>query len=613
MPVTPTRTPRRGMIRFALLEAPREVNVWALFDEAGAGYANRALHSGEYPSLFRLSIPAREFEPYLAEGMPSSILSEGGLFTARVTLKPGLYWSDGSPLTAADVAFTASTALAFRLGLDWDSAYNPDLLQGVEAAGDGTVEFTFKAPFNVGDWQYGALQGPILSRDYWSPKLAQAAALLPSADLAASVESTRTQAAAVQSQIDADSALLRLTPPNSESYRDVSGRLTRNQNELNSLNARTAKLQDEYDAALDAARSALFALPDQDEPVFGPFLRASQKTNLFTRPANPSFPFGASAFDGATYSLYSSQASAVEALKKGQVDAILDPGGLPQELVLAQLQNDPSLVIAANATRSARFLVFNPLHAVLSEPALRQALACVIDRAGMARALGVIALDSFVLPVDGSWYNAAAGPSCTSGADLRLAVEALKKAGYRWSREPSEQAPGGGFSLPDGSPLPPLILLAPLQTDDPQRAAAADSLVASFSRLGLPVSVRFVSAEDLRYAVFSTGEYDMALLGWQLGDYPGYLCDWLTLPGAFAVPATRLEEACRSLRLTADLETARQSINYIQSVLMEQLPFIPLYQGVIHEAYRGLAYPFQFLPEGLSGLYGAPGLAVPAL
>lgn len=599
------------MIRFALLEAPREVNAWALFDEAGSSYANRALRSSEYPSLYRLSIPAREFEPYLAEGMPSSVTPLGSLFTAQVTLKPGLYWSDGSPLTAADVAFTASTALAFRLRLDWASAYNPALLDSVAAAGERTLEFTFKAPFNVGDWQYGVLQGPILSRAYWSPRLADPESLLPSADLAASVESTRLQAAAVQSQIDADDALLRLTPPNSESYKEVSGRLTRSQNELNSLNARTAKLQDEYDAALGAARSALFALPDENEPVFGPFLRAARKGSLFSRLANPAFPFGDSSFEAATYALYPSLDSAVEALERNLVDAILDPRGLPRDLISGSLQNDPALVVASNSIRSARFLVFNPLNAILTDPALRRALSCVIDRARMARSLGVIALDSFVLPVNGSWYKAAAGSSCALEEDLSLAVETLKRAGYRWNREPSENEPGSGLLLPDGSPFPALSLLASSEEADPQTAAAADSLVASFSRLGLAVSVRPVSAEDLRYALFSTGDYDLALLGLQLADYPAYLCDWFVSPGAFAPSGAGLEEVCRSMRFTADLETARQAAYHIQSVLMEQLPFLPLYQGVIYEAYRGVSYPFDFVPGGLAGLYGAPGLAVP--
>ena len=588
------------------------MNAWALFDDVGAVYAGRAVHSGEYPSLYRLSIPARDFEPFIAEGLPSAVTPDGAAYTASVRLKPGLYWSDGSPLTAQDVAFTASTALAFRLRLDWASAYNPEVLERVDATDERTVSFHFKGPFTVADWQYGALQGPILSRLYWEPRLAGAEALLPSADLTASVDKTRLEAASVQALIEADTALLRLTPPNSESYKEVSGRLNRNQNELNSLNARTAKLQDEYDAALDAARASLFALADDGEPVFGPFLRATQKGNLYTRPANPSWPFERPAFDSLSYALYPSQDSAVLALEKGQVDVILDPRGLPPELVSDRLQKDPSLVIAGNSTRSARFLVLDPLNAPLADPALRQALTCILDRAGLARSLNAVALDSFVLPGNGSWSNSAVSPTCARGAGAQAAVEALKLAGYRWNREPSGTAPGEGLTRPDGSAFPSLTLLAPSAETDAQRLAAADLVAASFARLGINVTIKPLGAEELRYSVFSTGEYDMALLGWQLSDYPAYLCDWFESPSAFALPDAAVADACRTLRSTADLETAKQAVYHLQSILAGDLPFIPLYQEMHYEAWRGIAYPFQFVPDGLSGLYGAPGMAVPA-
>lgn len=579
------------------------MNAWALFDEVGTSYANRAVRSGEYPSLYRLSIPGREFEPYLAEGMPSAVTPDGSSFTATVKLRPSLYWSDGSPLTSLDVAFTASTALAFRLGLDWASAYNSDLLERAEAVDNATLRFVFKAPINVGDWQYGVLQGPILSRAYWSAKLAEAEALLPSADLVAQVDETRLETAAVQAQIEADSALLRLTAPNSENYNDVASRLNRNQNELNSLNTRSAKLQDEYDAALNAARAALFSLTDEGEPVFGPFLRFTHTGNLYTRAANPSHPFTKPQFESILYAVYPDAASAMEAMLKGLVDLILDPRGFPAGSIPAA-QQDPSVTLVSNATRSAHFLVFNPANAVVSDPALRLALNCMIDT-------GELPFDSFVLPENGSWFNPAAGPSCPQGTGFSAAVQVLKAAGYRWSREPVvdpvTDQPGEGMTRPEGAPFPPLTLLTVSQN-----AAPADVVTTSLRFLGVPVSVRSVSAEDLRYAVYSTGDYDLALLGWSLSDYPGYLCEWFESPGPFAMPGAGLEEACRILDTSTDLETSRQAVYHIQSVLMRDLPFIPLYQGVIDEAYRGLAYPFQFVPGGLAGLYGAPDLASPA-
>jgi ABC-type transport system substrate-binding protein len=268
-------------------------------------------------------------------------------------------------------------------------------------------------------------------------------------------------------------------------------------------------------------------------------------------------------------------------------------------------------VIARSSTAGARFIVINPSNTALSDPSLRQALSCALDRASLAASLDAVALDSFVLPEAGKWKNPEASPTCSYETFARSAVKALKVAGYRWAREPSERAPGEGLLLPDGSSFPPLTLLAPAREVDAQRASAAHQIELNFAQLGIHLSVKSSSPEDIRYAVFSTGDYDMALLGWQLSDYPAYLCEWFEASGPFAVQDDRLGQACRSMSSTADLDTARQSAYQVQAVLMQDLPFIPLYQVQESEAYRGFSYPFQSTLGGLSDLYGAPGLAIP--
>jgi len=606
----PAGTPyaRAEEVRFALLEKPSQANVWALLDEAGSSWAERALRSGEYPSLYRLSIPAREVEPYLAEGQAPPLIQEGESWTATLRLKPGLYWSDGSPLNAEDAAYTAATALNFRLGLDWASAYDPQKLASVRAVDARTLFFVVRVPVGVEGWQYGILQGPILSAAYWSPRTAEAEALLPSAELSAQVEKTRSELAAVQALIDTDSTTLRFLSPDSAAYKETASRLNHNQNELNSLNSRTLKLQDEYDAALNAARAALFALPDEDEPVFGPYLRYVQKGNLYTRSINPSYPFEQPPHDRVVYSLYPGQDSGLDALQEGLVDVLLDAEGLTQS-ALDRLRSDSSVALAANTTRSVRFLVFNPASAPLSDPALRRALSCTLVRGALTV---TDALDSFILPGSGDWHNPAVKPSCNDVSDWHTAVETLKDAGYTWSREPSMNEPGQGLIAPGGTPLPDLILLAPSDNEDHARRYEAQRLADAFKWLGLSVDVKEASAEDLRYAVFSTGEYDMALLGWQLSDFPGYLCEWFTAPGPFAFQDAGLENACATLHATTDMETARTAAWRIQDVLMNRLPFLPLYQVLKYEAFRGVSYPFQFTLDGLAGVYGAPWLALPA-
>lgn len=579
VPVTETPSPAATAIshapeiRFALVGQPTAVNVWSLFDDSGASYANYAVHSDEYPTLYRLSIPAREFEAYTADGMPSIVSQEGDFLVASVKLQPGLSWSDASPLTAGDVAFTVNTALAFHLGLDWLSAYNPDLLDHAEAVDDATLKFFFKGPFNVGDWQYGALQGPIVNQAYWSPRVEAAVALLPAEELVTALSAAQAGAAVLQSRIDADNAQLLTTLPNTTTYSELSTRVVRNQNELNSVNSRLGELQDEYDAALNAARTALFALVDDGEPTFGPFLRAVEEGDKYTRTVNPNYPFEQPNFDRAVYRIFEDELSAIPLIKSGELHAILSPQPLPMRVYQREFEEDPALNKTGNSSSTVHFVAINPRRHALADPAFREVLFCEItDVPGR-----ILTARSFVPEGNPFWHNLIPDDHCGAQASF-----------------------------------PPITLITLPEEDDAIRGETAAFMEQSARDLGLQLSVKYVSSEELRYAIFSSGEYDLAIIRYRLSAYPGYLCEWFQQPGAFAYASERLSAACATMGSTADLETARQAAFEVQSILMEDLPLIPLYQEWEFEAYHGIDYPFDDLLDGISAVYGAPALAMPA-
>jgi ABC-type oligopeptide transport system substrate-binding subunit len=104
----------------------------------------------------------------------------------------------------------------------------------------------------------------------------------------------------------------------------------------------------------------------------------------------------------------------------------------------------------------------------------------------------------------------------------------------------------------------------------------------------------------------------MAILGWRVGEYPGYLCDWFEDGNPFGYHSNYLQSACEALNSTSDLTAAQKDVFGIQSTLVQDLPFIPLYSDTIYEAYRSIRYPFNGMLGGLSGIYGAPSLAIPA-
>jgi ABC-type transport system substrate-binding protein len=194
---------------------------------------------------------------------------------------------------------------------------------------------------------------------------------------------------------------------------------------------------------------------------------------------------------------------------------------------------------------------------------------------------------------------------------LDQAVMILKSAGYSLSKEPVSDTTDVELRNPEGNLLPSFTLLAP--EDDPLRVEIALYIAQQAKLLGLTVDVRQSDHNNLLYAVYGSGGYDMALLGWSLSLYPAYLCEWFTLAeeNPFAYDGSGMRAACEAWNETSDLELARTQASEIQSILAQDLPLIPLYADVRTDAYRNIRYPFNGLLDGLSGLYGAPALAIP--
>jgi ABC-type transport system substrate-binding protein len=223
------------------------------------------------------------------------------------------------------------------------------------------------------------------------------------------------------------------------------------------------------------------------------------------------------------------------------------------------------------------------------------------------------AYDGFILP--GPWQEGDPRSTCSGqsrGERIRKAVSLLKEAGYTWTQEPTLDQAGAGLKLPDGTDFPAVRLLTTSPEYDLWRANSGAYIEMQAQYLGIPLTRQELDIETLRYAVYSTGDYDAAILGWQLSEYPGYLCEWFGEDGLFTYTSEKLKSACLTLGWTTDLGTARQSAREIQSILMADLPFIPLYLHQGFDGRRKVTYPFGTVLNGLSGLYGAPFLAIPA-
>lgn len=623
-PVLPTAThrpQRMPLLRIAMLGETTTTNVWALFDETGTDYWSSATQVAYWPSLYRLTPLSLDFQPATALGQPGPLECDSVPCTVAVTLQSNLKWTDGSSFSARDVAFTVNTALQFRLGLNWQRAYNPDMLDHAEVVNRTTVKFYFKVRPTVADWQYGVLLGPIVNQAYWQPRITDAVGLLPDEALLHAILELESQFTQMQADVDALNLSLSTMIPSSTEYTDTSREAKNLQDDLNSVYNKLEKNRTEYEAKLTEARASLFDLSNDDEPTLGPWKFASGTKDGYENQVNLGTPFGNPWFDSVRYITYPNESAATDALLADEVDIILTPDGLSHGAV-SKLINNPEIVLSSNVTRSARFLVFNHTNPDLADPILHQALACMIDPQKLTENFGDDAayLSGFVLY--DFWRNKEAQLPCVGlSADARLteAVRLLKSAGYSWDNEPTSEAIGGELRNPSGSALPGFELLTPQQY--PMRDAAAAYIAQQARILGLSIEAKVVNSGELFYAVYGSRDYDMALLGWSLSVYPSYLCDWFlpsernpfgyygsnpTLSGDTGLVAT-----CEAWNQVSDLETTKIHASKVQSILMHDLPLIPLYTSVRVDAYRNVRFPFTEVVDGLGGLYGAPALVIP--
>jgi ABC-type transport system substrate-binding protein len=330
----------------------------------------------------------------------------------------------------------------------------------------------------------------------------------------------------------------------------------------------------------------LYAVDDTDEPTLGTWMPTGEQNGVWTNVANPDFPFAHPHFDRATYQTYSDEESAYSAYESGNVDVILGATHL-----VSRAHSSP--------TNKEHFLVFNPGHLVLQDLNLRKALACISTKP-METLQGAFVLND-------AWKNKDAFLPCdklSTEQRIEKAIDLLKSGGYQWSQQPDATQQGKGMTLPDGREFPRLVILS---SGDPANTIQQQAL-----HLGIPIDVQSTDPASLQYSLYSSKKYDMALASWRLSGYPGYLCEWFGGGGQFEYVSDRLQSACTALAVESDLEAARELVFTIQSILSEELPFIPIYTEPTADIFQNVEYPFAQVPGGLSGLYGAPSYAIPA-
>ena len=613
--VVPQEDLKGDIVRYAILSDMDGTNVWYLYDTAGSSYWNYAVQNTYWPALYGLSDQRWDFIPSVADGFPSEVTKEGDIYVVTVKVKSGLVWSDGSPLTAEDVAFTANMSLAFRLQENWLD-YNPDYIQKVEALDASTVKFYFLDTPGLPLLQYGALQAPIVSKAFWEPK---------TKDLLAQVQA-----------LDSTSAT--------------------------------------YTEYLATLTQQLEALDATSEPIFGPWIMKKWELGAFVenvvnpknwfigvgveeyangayrdfKPDGYEFTAYGEAtgdkaleyingphFNSAVYSVYD-QDAAVLALRNNDVDFILNPSGLSIGIA-QQLKADPNITVVQNPQNGFRFIEFNMTRAYLGGAAglaLRQAIACQMDLDFLTRSVLQNAASPVytLVPRDLTfWFNPDVKVFCngmTTEERLNESVKILEAAGYTWETKPVYQTGaardtgvvyGVGLKMPDGKAFPEIIMQAPPPGYDPLRATSAVYIEQWMRQLAIPVTVVYTPFNTIR-ANEEALDYDIIMLGWGLDAFPRYLCDFFT--GATGVAdgsdntgyvSPALAEGCARFMVETDMDKARDIAFELQNIIATELPYITLFSPPMYDAFRNLSFPYTKVFDGIGpGYYGLPTIVRPS-
>jgi ABC-type transport system substrate-binding protein len=332
--------------------------------------------------------------------------------------------------------------------------------------------------------------------------------------------------------------------------------------------------------------------------------------------------------DAAIYTIYGDQNAAILALKNGEVDFVLNSLGL-QKGLKTQVQSDPNLTWLENPQNGYRYLSFNTRRRPMNDCAFRQAVAVLIDKEFVTQTIlqGVaFPLYAFVPEANAFWWNPDS-PKLGAGLDreqrTNLAVAILEQAGYTWEgggkpawdADNRQVVPAGRLLMPDGTPVPPLVMPAPSPGYDPLRSTFAIWIETWLNEFGIPLKADLAGFNVIVPIIFTEQNFDMYILGWSLGIFPSYLYDFFAEEqavqdgnnaGGYVNP--EVEAKLKQILVCETFDECKTVAYELQMILGTELPYVLLFDTGIFEAYRsaGVEYPYTKQLSGLQYTHQTP-------
>ncbi len=559
---------------------------WNSIDTAGNTVWNSYFLSPMLASPYTIEMPGIELVPDLADAPLEPAVQDGDNWVAEFTLREGVLWSDGEPLTAEDYAFTWQTAVDLELLGNWEDYVDKDIVTGVEAVDDLTVRITFNAQPGLAIWGpgTGVAMIPIMPKHFWEPVVEEAS-----------------------SSDDPRTTLLAASGAEAPSL----GATVFADREEGAFAASTAN-ENYYDKGAEVTSG-------DASWVEGPYANNFQ------------------------FNLYGGQEAAVLALGDGEVDFLLNPLGMQRGFQDVVAEN-PDLTAIVNPTNGYRFLAFNHARAPMSDPAFRDALTALIDKEFVTgNLLQGVAFPLYVILPEGNtaWYNEEVATELEevgyAGLDQdtrrATALSILLDAGYTWDSQPGwadadgnvSNEPGEGLTFqggsglidPDGNPVEQLDLVAPTASYDPLRATFSNYISGVAQEMGIPVVAIPTDFKKIVADVFATDDagnytspFDMFILGYSLGNaaFPTFHCSFFCTGGDSNNTQYSNEEfdaAADTFDAAQTQEEAFEAMWEMERLIARDKPHVPLFDTCILEFYNNrVTYPFTETLSGLQFVYG---------
>jgi len=486
-----------------------------------------------YEPLFTREPLTKKIIPWIAEDFP---VFEGR--TALVKMRRGISWSDGTPLTAHDVEFTADVFLEFKVPRyysDWE------FIEKVEVLDNYTLRFYLKEECTP-LFQTGTLMSLIVSKKEWEPVVEQA---------------------------------------------------RKSEEPLKSL------LEYQVEKPLSAG-PFLFR-----EWIKGSYVKIDARKDYWAKGKIVQNREVGPFYDGILYKLYGTTDAAILALKKGEIDYVwwtIDPG------FVSDLIREKNINVTFSPGNGLFYLAFNLRREPFNDPAFRRAFAYLVDKefitSKVLQGYGEPAY-TIVPPGNKFWHNpntSRLGAGMKKEERIAKAEEVLRDAGYSYSEE-------GGLLTRDKKPVIFNILTPPADYD-PMRAMAGMLIQEWLREAGISATAKPTSFATISQRVYTEHDFDTYILGWVLAIDPDYMRVFFHSKQAVPEGYNAMGYSNPVYDSLADAssrecseEKKREMIFKAQEMIMDELPYIPLYFREAIEAYNKETFTGWF--EDLGGISGS--------